>query len=271
MVLSPDAQTRNFPSLGQMEQSWEQNLRKSMELLAPGDGIRSGLKLGLPLTGGGLVTTGLLPTLTNGYLMKGDQVLGPYASKFTKAAAASQTNKNIFFGLKGMDYGDASNAAPYTGDIRIGSLSTDATTILHLGQQYNYGACRFGVRGVVNLARCVKGSDVTYFTWTFPSIGLDNVRLIYAQARVMEAVSAGNATGDDFLFKIKNGADAAVTLGTIAAASLTAGTIIRKNVLTADVLSFFQPTTIAFQYNQTDASANFAGGAIEVMAVLEAF
>ena len=60
---------------------------------------------------------------------------------------------------------------------------------------------------------------------------------------------------------------------TVAAASLTAGTIVRKNTLSADALSFYHatPGPIAFQYNQTDASANFVGGAIEVMAILEAF
>lgn len=274
MALSP--QTSPFPPIYQTERSWENNLRAALTLLAPGTGIRSGLQLGLPLDAvTGLVTTGLVPTLTDGYLVQADQVLGPYGSKLTSAAATGLTNRNIYFGLSGLQYADATNEAPTAGDVLIGSISTDAldpASILHLGQPYNYGAGRYGVRGVINLAKCPKGADTIFFTWT-PPADLQNVRLVYAQARVMEAVSAGNATGDDFLLKIKNGSDAAVTLATVAAASLTAGTIVRKNALSADALSFYHatPGPIAFQYNQTDASANFVGGAIEVMAILEAF
>jgi hypothetical protein len=266
-----NAQTATFPPIYQPEQSWSQNLRASMDLLAPGSGIRQGLQLGLPLSGG-LVTTGFTPTLTEGYLVRGDEILGPNGPRLTKAATANLTNRNVYFGLNGLNYAASNNLPPIASDALIGRISTDGAGILHMGQPYNYGACRFGIRGVVNLARCAKGADVDFFTLTPPDLsGLGNLRVTYAQARVLEAVSAGNATGDDFLLKIKNGSDAAVTLATIAAASLTAGTIVRKNVLTADVLSFVAPTAINFQYNQTDASANFVGGAVEVYVLFELF
>ena len=272
MPLNP--QTSPFPPISQPEQGWEHSLRKSLEYLQPGEGIRAGLELGLPLTSGGAITTGLTPTLNSGVIVEGDKVIGPYGPKVTAAAASGLSNKNIYFGLKGLSYGDANNAAPLSSDVLIGSLSTDSAnpgSILHIGQQYNYGACRFGVRGVINLAKCAKGADTTFFTWTVPSIGLKNVRLLYAQARVFEAVTSGNATGDDFVFKVKQGSASAVSLVTIAAASLTANTIGRKLPVDADALSWYNPATLSFQYNQTDASANFVAGGIEVMAVLAMF
>lgn len=272
MPLNP--QTSPFPPIYLPEQGWEHSLRKSVELLYPGQGIRSGLELGLPLTSGGAITTGLTPTLTSGLLVQGDKVYGPLGPRVTAAATAGLTNKNIYFGLKGFSYGDANNAAPLVTDVLLGSLSTDSATpasILHLGQQYNYGGARFGVRGVINLAKCAKGADTTFFTWTLPDTGLKNIRITYAQARVFEAVTNGNATGDDFVLKAKVGADAAVSLVTVAAASLTAGTIVRNVSADGDAVSWYNPTSILFQYNQTDASANFAGGGIEVMAELVAF
>jgi len=272
MPLNP--QTSPFPPIYLPEQGWEHSLRKSVELLYPGQGIRSGLELGLPLSSGGAITTGLTPTLTAGLLVQGDKVYGPLGPKVTAAAAKNLTNKNIYFGLKGLTYGDVDNAAPLVTDVLIGSISTDneaTAAIQHMGQQYNYGSCRFGVRGVVNLAKCAKGADTTFFTWTLPNTGLKNVRIIYAQSRVFEAVTSGNATGDDFVLKAKVGADAAVSLVTVAAASLTAGTIVRNVSADGDAVSWYNPTSILFQYNQTDASSNFAGGGVEVMAVLEAF
>ena len=123
MPLNP--QTSPFPPISQPEQGWEHNLRKSLELLQPGQGIRSGLELGLPLSAGA-VTTGLTPTLTAGVIVKGDKVIGPYGPSVTAAAASGVSNKNIFFGLKGLTYGDANNAAPLSSDVLIGSLSTDS-------------------------------------------------------------------------------------------------------------------------------------------------
>jgi hypothetical protein len=273
MPLNP--QTSPFPPISQPEQGWEHSLRKSLEYLQPGEGIRAGLELGLPLTSGGAVTTGLTPTLTSGVIVEGDKVIGPYGPKVTAAAAKNLSNKNIYFGLQGLTYGDTNNAAPLVSDVLIGSLSTDneaTASILHIGQQYNYGACRFGVRGVVNLAKCTKGSDVTFFTWSVPAIGLKNVRLTYAHARVAIAATAGNTAGDDFVLKVKQGTASAVSLVTIDDADLvTAGTIVRDVPASADALSWYDVLSLTFQYNQTDTSTAIAGGAIEVMAILEMF
>jgi hypothetical protein len=39
----------------------------------------------------------------------------------------------------------------------------------------------------------------------------------------------------------------------------------------ADALSWYDVPSLSFQYNQTDTSTAIAGGAIEVMAILEMF
>ena len=91
MPLNP--QTSPFPPISQPEQGWEHSLRKSLEYLQPGEGIRAGLELGLPLTSGGAVTTGLTPTLASGVIVEGDKVIGPYGPKVTAAAAKNLTNR----------------------------------------------------------------------------------------------------------------------------------------------------------------------------------
>lgn len=268
MPLNP--QTSPFPPIYQPEQGWEHSLRKSVGLLFPSQGIRSGLELGLPLASNGTITTGLTPTLTSGLLVSGDKIYGPLGPRVTAAATPGLSNRNIYFGLKGFSYGDANNAAPLVTDVLLGSLSTDSAgtpSIQHLGQQYLYGGTQFGVRGVINLAKCPKGADTTFFTWTLPDIGLKNVRIAYAQARVFEAAASGNATGDDFVLKAKVGSDAASSLVTVAAAGLTLNNIVRS----ATPLSWYNPASILFQYNQTDVSANLTGGGIEVMIGLVVF
>ncbi|MGA1114549.1 MAG: hypothetical protein ACO3TI_06325 [Aquiluna sp.] len=263
MTLNP--QTANFPPIDLPERSWSNNLRAALELLAPGSGVRAGLKLGVPLNAG-QPTTGLKPTLTDGYLVQGDTVLGPYGSKLSKAAPASVSNRSIFFGLGGLNYGDANNVAPSVRDVQIGSISTNATSIIHIGQPYNYGAGRFGVRGLVNLATCPRAADTTFFTWTMPD-ELGHARVTYAEARVIAAVTANAATNDDFVLKVKNGTAAAVTLATLTAATHlgTVGTQVNKVPVSADALGFYEPTTIAFQYNQTDAGDQIATGLVEVI------
>lgn len=272
MTLRP--QGHPFPPIHLPEISWITNLRKSMELLAPGEGVWQGLELGLPKASG-LVTTGLKPTLTDGYLLRGDEILGPYGSKQTETAEAGWTNKKIYFGRAGMAYGDANNAPLFPNDALIGSLSTNSAnpaSIVHLGQQLNYGAGRFGVRGVVNLAACPKGADTTFFRWEVPQGIMNYARVTYAQARITEAVSAGNTAGDDFVLKVKQGSETAVSLATIASTSLvTAGTVSRKVPVSADALSWYKPVNIDFIYNQTDTSTAIAGGEVEVMVVLEMF
>jgi hypothetical protein len=275
MALQP--QTSSFPPIYQMEQTWQQNIRASLSLLAAGYGVRSGLKMGLPLDGDGKVTTGLIPTLTDGYLVRGDQVLGPYGSKLVSAAEPGLVNRKVWFGLKGLNYAEPDNLPPLVSDALVATLSTDSAapaSIIHIGQPYNYGGGRMGVRGVINLAKCPKGADTTFFNWETPRDGLpwampsaeiENVRVTYAQARMLEVP---DATGD-FVLKIKNGDADAVTLTTIAGAGQVEDGISRKIPVNADPLSFYRPEALTFQYSQ--AGANAAGGAVEVMIILEIF
>lgn len=265
MPLNP--QTANFPPLSQVEHSWEQNVRKSMELMAPGVGIRSGLELGLPMTSGQPVA-GLTPTLTDGYLVKGDQVMGPYGSKLISAAPLNVATRKLFFGLSGMYWGDSTNLPLKPTDVRIGEITTDAVdSIISVAQAYNYGACLFGARGVVNLSKAVDGSDQNLFTWSKPAdLGLKGLRVSHAQARVIAPVTAGNTSGDDFLLKVNS-----TTLVTLGVASLP--TLNALAIGTPDATFVIAPsvTDLVFKYNQTDTSTAIAGGAVEFNVILQAY
>lgn len=273
MVLNP--QTSNFPPISQMERSWEQNIRAALGYLVPGSGARSGLKLGLPVDGGGLVTTGLTPTLTDGYLIQADQVLGPYGSKLIGVAEANVSNRNIFFGLSGMYYADATNEPLKPTDVLVGVVTTDnedPASILHVAQPVNYGAGRWAIRGMVNLAKITDGADQTAFDLTFPDVGLDNIRVTYAQCRVAEPCTAGNDAGDDFVLKVKADAANAVDLVTLDDAVLDdVGTIGRFAAADGDVVSWYSPTSLQVQYNQTDGTTAIAGGAIEFIVEMQLF
>lgn len=258
MPLNP--QIANFPPLSNFERSWEQNLRALASYLVPGAGARAGLKLGIPVDGSGNVTSGLTPTLTDGYLLSGDQVLGPYGSKIVPSVAASQSNAKIWFGLSGMYVADAAEKPT---DILIGVVTTDADSIVHVAQPMNYGAGRYGVRGMVNLAKATDGADQTLFDMAMID-NFDNIRVVYAQARVHEAATAGFDAGDDHVVKVQFDNAAAVTLATVDDALLDdAGTIARFAIADGDAVSAYKPESIKVLYNQTDTATAIAGGAIE--------
>jgi hypothetical protein len=265
MTLS--AQTAPFPPIHQPEQSWEQNIRAALDLLAPGAGVRSGFKLGVPLASD-VPTTGLTPSLTDGHLVKGDQVLGPYGSKLIGAAPASAT-RNLYFGLQGLYYG-TEPATPQ--DVLVGSLVTDADSVVHVAQPMNYGAGRLGIRGQVNLEKVTDGADQTAFTLVLPATGLDNVRVSYAEARVIAAVTGGNDAGDDFVLKIAADGGSAVTLATIAhSAIVTLNATSRFAAADGDAVSWHGASNLAVLYNQTDGSTAIAGGLVEFTVLLELF
>lgn len=255
MPLNP--QTANFPPISQVEHSWEQNLRAFAKYLVPGAGARSGLDLGLP-------ASGLTPTLTDGYMIQGDQVLGPYGSKLISAPPAEVTNKNLFFGLSGLYWGDANNAPLKTPDVLVGVVTTDVDSVIHVAQMKNYGGGRIGVRGVVNLEKATKGADVTAFDLAIPN-GFDYARIIYAQARVAAATTAGVASGEDFNLKIKIDDAAAVKLVTIDDLSLgDVGTLATFAIADSDdEVVAYQPTSIKTQYSQADTSSAIEGGVVE--------
>lgn len=254
MPLNP--QTANFPPISQVEHSWEQNLRALAKYLVEGPGARHGLELGLP-------TSGLTPTLTDGYLLDGDQVLGPYGSKLISAPPAEVINRNLFFGLSGLYWGDANNAPLKTTDKLIGVVTTDVDSVVHVAQPKNYGGGRMGIRGVVSLEKCTKGADVTAFDFALPET-FAQARVSYAQARVAAAATAGFDAGDDFVLKVKIDEAAAVTLATVDDALLDdVGTLATFAIADADAVAAYQPTSIKVQYNQTDPGADLTGGAVE--------
>lgn len=264
-------QTNPFPpTVTSIEQSWSQNVRASLDLLAPGEGIRSGLELGIPLSSG-QPTSGLTPTLTDGYLVKGDHVLGPYSGNVV-AVDASQAMEKVYFGLRGMNTGDDSNAPLNANDVMIGQVTTSADSISAIGQQYNYGACRFGIRGLVAIPSATVGADTPFFVWTVPDIGLKNVRIVYAQTRMAAVVTGGNDAGDDFVLKVQEDSESAIALVTIDDAELDTAAGITRNVSAdGDALSFYDPTTLSFEYNLTDTNADLAGGLVECNVLLEVF
>lgn len=257
-----NAQTNPFPPLHGPEQSWEKNLTKSMELLNPGVAIASGLKLGIPLSTG-QPTTGLLPTLTDGLLTYADEIAGPYGSDIIITAEANKTNVGLYFGLGGAYYA-AAPAKPT--DVLIGSLSTNADSILHIGQLYRSAAGAWVIRGLIGLQRAVKGADQTFFTWTKPAnLDLDNARITAVQGRVLAPVTGGNATGDSLV--IKAGSTSLLTISDTELA--TADFVGVGTSAAAWWRSIANSGSIAFSYNQTDASANLAGGLVEVKITLD--
>ena len=265
MILRP--QTDPFPPIYQVERSWEQNIRAALDLLAPGAGVRSGMKLGVPLSSGA-PTTGLAPTLSDGYLVAGDQVAGPYGSKLIGTAPAS-ASRNLYFGLKGLYYATAPETER---DVLVGSILTNADSIVHLAQPMNYGAGRMGIRGQVAIALVTDGADQTVFSLALPETGLDHLRITYAQARVASAIAGGGDSGDDFVLKAAVNGGSAVALATIAHSALgTLNAVSRFAAADGDAVSWMDPTTLAVLYNQTDGTTAITGGLVEFNVLFELF
>jgi len=264
MPINP--QTSQFPPLHSPEQSWDENLSAALALLAPGVGIRRGLKM-LPPLSGVQPTTGLLPTLTDGYLCSGDSVMGPYGSKVVVAATANWANKNLYFGLSGAYWADTPIKPT---DVLIASVSTDnlsPAAITAIAQPMHYGAGRFGVRGVVNLGKCAKGADTLLLTWTKPTeLAAENTRITNAIVRTLAAPSAGIDAGDAFALKA-----GAVTLATLDNTAL--GTAGLQAVGSAAATWQYAPTTttIPIRFNLTDGTTAFTGGLAEFSVMLECY
>lgn len=260
MPLNP--QTANFPPISLMEQSWALELRSFAAAIAPGAGVRSGIELTLPMTSGQPIA-GLTPVTTDGYLLAGDQVLGLRMSQLISAAPVSVANRRIFFGLSGLYYAIAANTPAQPTDFLLGEITTDATHIISIAQPRNFGASRFGVSGVLNLTKAVKGADTNLFTWVKPSGLGKNTRIAHAMARVIAPVTAGNAASDNFVLKAES-----TTLATLTGTEL--GTL---NTLNAGANAAWVLTnnSIAIKYNQTDAGGDFTGGAVEFSVLMECF
>lgn len=254
------AQTNAFPPISLPEQSWAQNIRASLRLLAPGPGARSGLKLGVP-------ESGLLPTLTDGYLVDGDNVAGPYGSRLIPAIAPDSF-LNLYFGLSGMYYAPS----PATErDVLVGAVAAGAENVLHVAQPMNYGAGRLGIRGQVALEHCVKGGDVAAIALPLPDTGLEFARLTYAHARVSAPTTAGAAAGDNFVLKAASGGTE-LTLATITGTQTgTANHAVRyiPDAAAAATWDAAEPVTVL--YSQADDGGNIEGGVVEFHLLLDLF
>ena len=263
MSLNP--QTSGFPPINLPDRGWSKEISSAMRYLNPAAGVRSRLDLGLPLSSG-QPTTGLTPTLTTGTMIQGDEVLDIHELNILPAEA-NWTNRKLFYGLAGMYYGVAATTPE---DTVIAEISTDnlgSASITAIAQPMAYGGLRFGIRGVVNLAKCAKGSDVNLFTWTKPlDVGLPYTKITHAQVRTAIAAASGNATGDDFLLKAGS-----TTLVTHAAAGLSILDTTTVALPLAATPWVFTGDSLVFKFNQTDAAANLVGGAIAFNVVFECF
>ena len=263
-----NAQTSGFPPISQSERSWALELSSLADLLFPVSGIRSGLALGFPLSSG-QPTTGLMPTATDGKIVLGDSVYGPFGSKLISVATANWANKKYWFSpTKGIFY--YADTAEKSNDVQLAEVSTDngsPAAIMAIGQPTIQGGNRFGMRGVVNLAKCTKGADTNLFTWAAPAAlsGFSNARIVHAQVKTATIVTAGNTAGDDFVLKV-----GATTLVTHAVASLTSA-----NAVTVGTVANYpvvDPVAgLVFRYNQTDTSTAITGGSLEVNVLFELF
>jgi hypothetical protein len=263
MPLNP--QTSQFPPISTLEQSWDENIVAALGALNPGVGVRRGLKMLPPLVSG-QPTTGLLPTLTAGVLCTGDYVAGPNPNVIS-VATANWANKNFYIGLSGGYWADTPTKP---NDILVASVSTDnlnPAAITSIAQPMHYGAGRFGLRGVVNLARCAKGADTLLFTWVKPTeLAAENLRISHAMVRTVIAPSAGVDAGDAFALKA-----GAVTLATLANTdiSATGNQVVGSPAATWNYLP--SVANIPFRFNLTDGSTAMTGGMAEFMVILETY
>ncbi len=258
MPLNP--QTANFPPLTPGEQSWSLDMRRFGAAINPVAAVAAGLYLGIPLAAG-QPTTGLTPTLTDGFLSFEDQVIGPFGSLLISAAPKNAVS-SLYYGLSGMYYGSAPAKAS---DVLVGVVSTDneaTAAIRHVAQLRRTMAGYLAVRGLVSLPKCAKGADVDLLTVTKPA-GYRTMRIVKATANVLAGVTAGNTTGDDFLFKVGSTTLVTVTAAATANVGVTVGTEAAAHFVTTDSLTF--------KYNQTDTSTEIVGGLVEVTALIDLY
>ncbi|MCD8487884.1 MAG: hypothetical protein LRZ84_14400 [Desertifilum sp.] len=271
MVLNK--QYANFPPIQLPDKSWSLELRSVVSLLNAGHGIRDGLQMGIPLASG-QPTVGLTPNLSNGHYVAGDLVLKVNPSAIS-AAPASVSNRKMWFGLNGFYYAETPEQLMLgeilrpSHDLFLGEISTNATAILTIAQPVIYGACRFGVRGVINVSELPTG-DVPLIVWKKPDLlnGL-NLRVTSALLTTKIAASAGNAASDNGVLKVdKIDGSSPTTLVTQTGTSI--GAVGTSTASTVSPVYSDAVSGLVFSYNQTDADANLTGGLVEFKAVIEA-
>ncbi|MBT9316299.1 hypothetical protein [Leptothoe spongobia] len=248
MALNP--QIHPFPPIHQSEQSWDHSLRALAQRMFPGGRIGNGLKLGIP------ATTGLLPTLTDGYINSGDKVIGPFGARLISTAPASAT-RGLYYGSKQMRYLAAADADP--SDILIGTVVTDADSIVSVVQTFYPAPGKVVVRALLNLPKVTAGADVSLGTVTLE--GYAGFRVAHAHTKTAE-VAATTAGGDDVV--IKHGSTTLVTHNQAALDSATGLAIASPGATEVSPDS----NSVELFYNSTQGTA-FTAGMVEAYVEVE--
>jgi hypothetical protein len=268
-------QTANFPFFDLPEQSWSNNLRALSRATLP-QGVLKGLALTLP-------ASGATPVLSDGHFVDGDHVAGPFGSKLITAAPRNANRIGLYFGLEGLFYATAAEAASAANPMYqlgetvsrghlIGEVSTTDVAepeISLLTQYLHLDTSRMGIRSIFRPGLLGAGSDRVLAELPLPA-GYRNARIAFATYKVLTAVTVVTATDDTALVKYKADAEAAATLVTVSNANL--GAVAGTTVAAASVI--YLPTateTLQLLWNMTDANASVVAGAIEVNAVVDLF
>lgn len=268
-------QTANFPGFRQPERSWENNLRALTSQTLP-QGILKGLALGIP-------TSGATPTLTDGYLVDGDRILGPFGSKLVGPAPRNVYRRGLYYGLEGMFYatpeqaqlpaiplyqaGDTAQRAWLIGEVT--TSDTESPDVIHVAQYLSLSTDRIGIRSLFKPGSLGAGVDVVIASAKLPT-GFQNARIAFATHRNKTALTAVTATSDTALVKYKADALSAATLITVSNANLAAAA--GSLVAAANIIYLPNSTqTVDVIYALTDADASIVSGVIEVNVVIELF
>jgi hypothetical protein len=230
-------QTANFPPIHAPEQSWEQSLR-ALENVRGHQGIVNGLKMSIPSP------SGLMPEIENGNLLMGDRVYGIHGSLLAEPAIAS-SSKLFIFDLAGARYEDDQPV----GSVKIAEVAADATAIAAIGQNINYGGFRYGIKGEIDLAHCVKAADTPLVTFTKPS-GMTNIRVSHGEVTLIDAVTGGGA-GD--LARLVCEGDTVASHDINAAATLGAATVSDTSLV------YRGEESLLFSYHAIDGNADLTG------------
>ena len=204
-------QTSPTPPLVPAEIGWSGSLRAYLQAIYPTGRILHGMRLGIPDA-----ISGLTPTLSAGSMIAGDEIIGPRPSEVLSAAPVDSDRYGIYYGNKGLRY----LATEYTtdpteaetamlaevdpSDVLLGEISCDEIDSIQFVTQYlAYGQGRYGIRGVVNVAKNLgAGTDVTVGQFKLPA-DYDVLRITGAYGKTLVA-GAGQQI-------VKHGANTLVT------------------------------------------------------------
>jgi hypothetical protein len=261
-----NTQTSGFPGIQQPEISWENNLAAISQRLNRPAG---------PFAGGGLVlsvpASGLVPTITDGYVIDGDRIAGPFASKLIGGAPVNADRQRLVFGLKGLSY--PSVASPETPkDVLIGEVSTTASDVFQTTQ---YLFLRPGVaivRSFLDLGKLVAGkrnANIKFAEIPKPA-GYRFMRVPFSFVRINTVLGGTIDAGDALDIKGSTAGVAIATIGSLNNAAL-AGAVGAVTELAAKPLYLPTDTALSLHYNLTDANSTITSGVVEIEAFVEFF